>query len=577
MLKAALICVCVSGTVSSANDQYSPPADYYEDVAGTGAILKGTLYDAIQISFNQQSSYGDFRNSAALHDMNPSNPSRILLAYNRSSVSGTWNSGSTWNREHVWPVSRQPGSASNSSRGNLGDPHALRPCTPNVNSSRGNKPFGTSTSSGSFGHAGSFYFPGDTDKGDIARSLMYSDTRYGPETGIALVNGVPSGNQMGDLTALVHWHFSDVPDEFERRRNHVIFSQAENPQYYTGNRNPYIDHPEYVWSVYVDQSNDSQITLQNAQHIGGGASQLDVIDSVFTGAAAGGVINTVIQKQGTDGTYFSVTSTGDVSASLDGKYNAFPVLASGNADSVPLAITVDAPTTNPGLYEGTVVINNLDVTTQGGAGRGANDGDDTLVISRRVVDRAVPSLAQNATLIASSLDLGDLVRGVDEEADDEFTVYNLESTAGFTAALDISTSLLPVGAPVDVSTLAGTQVLAGQGVDIGVTVDATGLVPGAYQAAVFIHSTDDATISGFQPKDDLIMAVSFEVVPCEGDVQSDASAVDGLVDISDLLSVLANFNENHATPWFDGDANGDGVTDISDLLIVLQNFDSSCL
>ncbi|MEM8875820.1 MAG: endonuclease [Planctomycetota bacterium] len=226
---------------------WEPPNGYYATATGQGDVLRSQL-QAIMSSGHVQRRYGDFRFSAAIHDADPDNPDSILLAYDRESVPATWDSGNTWNREHVWPQSRQPGSASNSTRGNLGDPHALRPATPSVNSSRGNKPFGFADSTGGFGaESDGFYYPGDQDKGDVARSLFYSATRYG----LDLVLGVPGSNQMGDLEALLNWHRDDPPDEFERRRNHTIYSETENPNYHTNNRNAYIDQPEFAYSVFA--------------------------------------------------------------------------------------------------------------------------------------------------------------------------------------------------------------------------------------------------------------------------------------------------------------------------------------
>ena len=44
---------------------------------------------------------------------------------------------------------------------------------------------------------------------------------------------------MGLLSTLVEWHLADPPDEAERARNEVVFA-------YQGNRNPFIDHPEWA-------------------------------------------------------------------------------------------------------------------------------------------------------------------------------------------------------------------------------------------------------------------------------------------------------------------------------------------
>ncbi|MEQ8836914.1 MAG: endonuclease, partial [Lacipirellulaceae bacterium] len=248
-----VICGSLGWFASPSAAQFDPPGNYYNSATGTGSTLKNQLR-SIMSSGHIERSYGDFRFSAAITDRDPNNSSRILTVYDRSSVTNQWNPGGSlpWNREHVWPQSLQPGSASNSSRGNLGDPHSLRPAIPSINSNRGNDPFGLDNTTGNHRTNGSYYFPGDTDKGDIARSLFYSATRY---TGLTLVEGQPGSNQMGDLSSLVAYHFLDPPDEFERRRNHAIYSSSLNPSYHTNNRNAYVDRPEYVWSVFVDQSN----------------------------------------------------------------------------------------------------------------------------------------------------------------------------------------------------------------------------------------------------------------------------------------------------------------------------------
>jgi hypothetical protein len=50
---------------------------------------------------------------------------------------------------------------------------------------------------------------------------------------------VPAQGYMGVLTTLLAWHAADPPDAQEQLRNDVVFS-------YQGNRNPFIDHPEYA-------------------------------------------------------------------------------------------------------------------------------------------------------------------------------------------------------------------------------------------------------------------------------------------------------------------------------------------
>ena len=81
--------------------------------------------------------------------------------YTGKSVSAKWDSGNTWNREHVWAKSL--GWFKNEGAG--ADLHHIKPTNPSVNSSRGNKKFGSTTNS-------SYYEPRDEVKGDIARIIF---------------------------------------------------------------------------------------------------------------------------------------------------------------------------------------------------------------------------------------------------------------------------------------------------------------------------------------------------------------------------------------------------------------------
>jgi endonuclease I len=160
-------------------------------------------------------------------DRDPNNPNNVLLIYNRASVSKTWDSGVTWNREHVWPQSYLTGTHEGA------DLHNLRAANPGINSARSNLPFRDSVDS-HHGFSGDGYFPGDDDKGDVARILFYMVTRY---THLNI-------NIMGILSQLIQWHIDDPVDEFELNRNNVIYSYQEN-------RNPFIDHPHLVHQIWM--------------------------------------------------------------------------------------------------------------------------------------------------------------------------------------------------------------------------------------------------------------------------------------------------------------------------------------
>jgi endonuclease I len=509
-----------------------------------------------------QRTYGDFRVMSRYVDQDPNNPSNILLVYNGASVSGLWDSGATWNREHVWPQSLQPGSVSNSSRGNLGDAHALRPCNPSINSSRGNKPFGFAETTGIHRSLGTFYFTGDMDKGDIARSLFYSDTRW-TSLGISLVNGAPGSNQMGDLAALIAWHYNDAPDEFERRRNHAVYDSTLNPFYYTNNRNAFIDHPEYVWSIYVDQMNDSTLWVGDAPNADG-SSSLTVTFNALVGDSLSAVPVT-INKEGSDGTYYTVVPTAGIETSVWTNANAFPM--NTPSDSSVFSIMLPAGATDTaGLSTEFVVIDNLDITTAGGAGNGANDGDDVVTVEVNVFEPVDGSLASGMDTHEITVDLGtiEMGAGVSMQTIEFFNV-----------------GAAPVGAPMDV------QLISSLGDTSALTTDFTSIqsVPaqssvqinailsdsteGQFAATYTFRAVNDESLFGAAASgDELIVNLIGEVgSACIADFTGD-----GLLNFLDVSAFLTLYgNQDPAA-----DLTGDGNFNFLDVSAFLDSYGAGC-
>lgn len=557
-----IVCVVILGVleVSVASAQYNAPATYYNSATGTGAMLKSQL-QTITSSMTGVN-YGNARYSAIYTDANPNSPGNILLIYNRASVSPTWDSGATWNREHIWPVSRLgAGDPSNSTTNVTTDQFNLRPANPSINSSRGNKPFGMDATTGGHGHQGSYYFPGDADAGDVARAQFYMATRYSQLT---LTDGAPSGTQMGDLSSLLNYHFRDVPDDFERRRNHAIYGLAgensaaiTNP-YAQRNRNPYVDRPEYVWSVFVDQMNDSQIGLQGGTPSGAGGTSLDLnLGRVLVGAPTPSAQTLTLNKAGLDGAYFQVTTSGAATSSIAGRHNAF---RNGVTDSKSLSVGLSTSTATAGLKSGSVTIDNLDITTQGGSGVGANDANDVVNVSLSVLDHANPSFSSTADVNAITLDFGTIAQG-SQVPTFSFDLFNLSSTAGYTAGLDLD-----------------SIVSSGNTSAFGTTLSAFSALP-ALDSRSFVASLSTSTVGSFSALYTLTFSdenlpgaigVGQLTVSLTGSVIAAAATSadfngDGAVDGGDFLIWQRGYGGSGG--FASGDANLDGVIDSLDLAV----------
>ncbi|GAB2806128.1 endonuclease [Lentzea nigeriaca] len=230
-----------------------PPActGYYAAACNkTGTALKSALNTIIG---NQRKlSYEQVWDALKNTDQDPNNTSNVILLYSGMSRAKSLSGGTSasWNREHVWAKSHGDfGTAT----GPGTDLHHLRPEDVDVNATRGNLDFDEGGSpvpeaSGSFVDSDSFE-PRDAVKGDVARMIFYMAVRYEGTDGFAnleLNNSVSNGTApyMGKLSVLKQWNDDDPPDAFEQRRNQVIYDS------YQQNRNPFIDHPEWVAAIW---------------------------------------------------------------------------------------------------------------------------------------------------------------------------------------------------------------------------------------------------------------------------------------------------------------------------------------
>jgi endonuclease I len=233
-------------TGSSGTDAY-----YASALGKSGDNLKNALHGIISTGVTKLS-YDAVWNALKVTDQDPANSANVKLLYSGLSRSKTLNGGSTgnWNREHVWAQSHGD---FGTSAGPGTDLHHLRPEDVTVNALRGNKDFDAGGSAVS-GAAGNYtdadsWEPRNAVKGDVARMIFYMAVRYEGDDSwpdLEVDNATGSGNapRIGRVSALLQWNTQDPPDAAERNRNQIIYAG------YQHNRNPFIDHPEWVASVF---------------------------------------------------------------------------------------------------------------------------------------------------------------------------------------------------------------------------------------------------------------------------------------------------------------------------------------
>jgi len=235
------------------------PNNYYENCIGlSGEDLKEELHNIIKdhTSFSYTTTKSILREA----DEDPNNNDNIILLYSGNSID-KFDFASNfepdfWNREHVWPKSHGDFDAGDPFEVPLyTDAHNLKPVDHSMNTLRGEKDFeagGDVAFNGSVEttcfYTSSTFEPRDEVKGDVARIILYMDVRYeggNGEPNLVPVDGLTTypNPQIGVLSTLLAWHEQDPPDAFEKRRNDVIYE-------WQGNRNPFIDYPEFVDYIY---------------------------------------------------------------------------------------------------------------------------------------------------------------------------------------------------------------------------------------------------------------------------------------------------------------------------------------
>jgi len=569
---------------------YDPPAGYYDTATGTGATLKANLHLIIskdwwtpgstsQRVLNYSSQTPIPLAICARLGFEPNSPSQVLL-YNGQVHPKNWDNGNTWNKEHTWPQSRGVGSTGP----DFSDIHMLRPCASGLNSARSNIPYGTSGSEWDPNHA-----PGIHDRGECARALFYADTRYdGGEpdtTDLTLVNGTPSGNQMGDLSELIVWMYDEGPSERERRRNHLIWSNNPwdwedtqiNPEitlpgferpplpYHQGNRNPFIDHPEYVWAIWGSGPNNTTLYVGGAAAGDGSSSTTADLGRVIYGQSISSTV--ALNRSGTHPTTWIVSSvTGSATSVDEAIARTYPYVVSPPSIPQPLVgVGIDTTIGGYGIQSGTVIVDNTDLTSAG-AGKGSADADDTITVQAEAVDHSNGSFSTPADTNAVIVDFGSVPQN-SAVSPANVSLWNLVSPNGSTADLDVDSVIGSGNTSVVAITLGTSAGLdAGQARNFTATVN-TANAPGFYESSYSVTVSDE-NIPGATAQAPLTVTVRATIVPsCTGDVNGD-----GNTNVSDFNILASNYGGGPGLTRAQGDLTGDGFVNVADFNILAGDF-----
>jgi endonuclease I len=271
-----VISLSVSIPSSDARNRYAPniPVDYYQTAEGLeGHELKANIHRIIR--GHKRYGYDELWNLLPITDADPQDENNLILLYTLRSQNKAYRDrggsfvyadagylyADAWNREHVWAKSRGFPQEKDTA---FTDLHHLRPADRSVNTSRNNRNFdyaddpyfdnGITPTESKVGSEDWVWEPPDEVKGDIARMIFYMAVRYEgnyyngvKKCDLEVVDSIPSGDNkdpvIGKLSTLLEWHKKDPVSDWERRRNDIIFT-------YQGNRNPFIDHPEWVEKIW---------------------------------------------------------------------------------------------------------------------------------------------------------------------------------------------------------------------------------------------------------------------------------------------------------------------------------------
>ena len=257
------------------------PTGYYDGTAGlSGSALKTKLssiissghqtksYDALDDEYPNSDKDSYYEKDGTVLDIYSENPTETDPYVYQFGVKKCGNykiEGDCYNKEHIFPQGYF-----NKASPMVSDIHHIVPTDGKVNGMRSNFPFGNVGSSVSYtskngsklgtsnsvNYSGKVFEPINEFKGDVARMIFYFATRYEAklkdfDANDILTNTSFPGIQSWELEVLKQWHTNDPVSQREIDRNNAAYT-------YQGNRNPFIDQPEYVALIWGTTTPDTE-------------------------------------------------------------------------------------------------------------------------------------------------------------------------------------------------------------------------------------------------------------------------------------------------------------------------------
>jgi endonuclease I len=370
------------------------PTGYYDPAQGlTGTPLRQALHTIIDNhSVKSYSSLWthfqntDKKTNGKVWDMysdNPGGTPPYEFTFSSDQCGNYSGESDCYNREHSWPKSWFNDLAPMES-----DLFHLYPTDGYVNNIRGNYPYGevsnpnyTSQNGGKRGpntfpgYTGTVFEPINEYKGDFARTYFYMCTRYYTEdAGWDVTDMTDKANlKAWALDLMKKWNEQDPVSAKEVARNNAVYAIQ-------GNRNPFIDHPEYacvIWpgGSYCTAGGPTTVSVSTVS-----STSYCVGDAINISFTVTGTINTgntySLQLSDSTGNFATPTVIGSLtSTSLSGTINTIIPANTHSGNAYRVRVNASNPATTGNTNATNIAIHLLPVAKTHGSGSEICNGE----------------------------------------------------------------------------------------------------------------------------------------------------------------------------------------------------------